>query len=255
MADLASKRAERDEFTARRVPKLPPAKSPSASARVALAFTALILFASACRTESDSILSGLMPVAPAAFLDAFWTKDQQARAWFEAGEPLRAAGLFRDPTWKGIAYEATGNHEQAALAFDRVASAEGAFRAGNARARNQELAAATKAYERALAMRPDFPEARFNLDWLKGLIRLSEEQYEDFGGTGGHLEADAFVFDHRAANAVSEMTVDEARSQGLSPEAIREMWMRRIQTTPADFLRLKFAYQAQAAEPQGEASP
>ena len=54
------------------------------------------------------------------------------------------------------------------------------------------------------------------------------------------------MFDDRAVNAMGEMTIDEARLQGLSPEAIREMWMRRVQTTPGDFLRLKFAYQAQA---------
>ena len=32
----------------------------------------------------------------------------------------------------------------------------------------------------------------------------------------------------------------------LKPEQMAEIWMRNIQTTPADFLRLKFMQQAQA---------
>jgi Ca-activated chloride channel family protein len=32
----------------------------------------------------------------------------------------------------------------------------------------------------------------------------------------------------------------------LSDEELRGLWLRRVQTKPADFLRAKFAYQVQA---------
>jgi len=217
------------------------------SIRGASAVTLVVLLALlvGCRPEAPPLRSRVVQYFPAPIVDAFWTSDQQARAWHEAGDPVRAASLYRDPVWKGIAFEDAGDLAQAAATFSRVDTAEGAFRLGNALARSQKLAGATQAYTQALGLIPNFQEAKFNLDWVQGLLELGEKKYEDFGGTGGQLEADEFVFDDRAVNAIGEMTIDEARVQGLSPEAIREMWMRRVQTTPGDFLRLKFAYQAQ----------
>ena len=34
----------------------------------------------------------------------------------------------------------------------------------------------------------------------------------------------------------------------LSDEELRALWLRRVQTKPADFLRAKFAFQAQSQE-------
>lgn len=216
--------------------------------RVASAVTLVVLIAMlvGCHPEERTLASQAVQYLPDPIVSAFWTNDQQARMWHEAGDPLRAASLYRDPVWKGVAYEDGGDLAQAAASFSRVDTAEGAFRLGNALARSQKLGPATQAYTRALGLIPNFQEAKFNLDWVRGLLELGEKEYEDFGGTGGQLEADEFVFDDLAVNAMGEMTIDEARLQGLSPEAIREMWMRRVQTTPGDFLRLKFAYQAQA---------
>ncbi|MEZ7978267.1 MAG: hypothetical protein QMC74_01045 [Myxococcota bacterium] len=211
----------------------------------AVTLVVLLALLGGCQSEGPPMASRVVQYFPAPIVDAFWTSDQQARAWHEAGDPLRAASLYRNPIWKGIAFEDAGDLTQAAATFSRVDTAEGAFLYGNALARSQKLAAAAHAYSQALVLMPDLQEAKFNLGWVQGLIALGENEYEDFGGTGGQLEADEFVFDDRAANAIGEMTIDEARVQGLSPEAIREMWMRRVQTTPGDFLRLKFAYQAQ----------
>jgi Ca-activated chloride channel family protein len=78
---------------------------------------------------------------------------------------------------------------------------------------------------------------------VQGLYDLSQKEYEDFGGTGGKLGADGFVFDDRAKDAEQTMTEAEARSQGLTDEQIESIWMRRVQTTPAQFLEIKFSYQ------------
>ena len=39
--------------------------------------------------------------------------------------------------------------------------------------------------------------------------------------------------------------------EGLSEEQIAEMWLRRLQTSPAEFLRAKFALQAAVAREEG----
>ena len=57
------------------------------------------------------------------------------------------------------------------------------------------------------------------------------------------------------------MKVDERGDKGkrgevdlakLGDEELAEMWMRRLQTTPADFLRFRFATEAAEAEKQAE---
>lgn len=202
-----------------------------------------------CSADSATLAAAFVRSAPDVVARAFMTEDQQGRAWLEAGEPGRSAQRFRDPLWKGIALEAAGELAGAAFAYSQVQTARGAFQQGNALARLEQLPAAVAAYERALALDPGFADASFNLDWVRGLIELDSNVYEDFGGTGGQLEADEIVFDERAANAVGEMTIEAARAQGLSEQELREMWMRRVQTTPGEFLRLKFSYQAQERSP------
>jgi Ca-activated chloride channel family protein len=65
---------------------------------------------------------------------------------------------------------------------------------------------------------------------------------DDYGGTGGQLEADEIVLSDRPKNSGNTET-DEGEASVLSDQEIRAMWLRRVETRPADFLRLKFAYQ------------
>ncbi len=186
-------------------------------------------------------------------LDWFLTPDQQGRLWLERGEPLRAARSFEDRLWKGLAYYEAEDMASAASALAVLDTARGEFQYGNALARQERLPEAISAYRRALVLQPEFPEAAFNLDWVQSLLELDQKEYEDAGGTGGKLEADKIVFDEKGAKGKGEMTSEEARAQGLSEAQLREMWMRRVQTTPADFLRLKFSYQDQVEDPTGSA--
>jgi Ca-activated chloride channel family protein len=181
--------------------------------------------------------------AQAAFVDWWLTPDQQARVLFERGEFAQAAQRFEDPLWKGLAYYASEDFVSAASWFSRVDTAYGRFYLGNAFAHQDRLQEALAAYEEALALDPTLEEARFNHDWVQGLYDLSQKEYEDVGGTGGQLGADDFVFDDRANNAEQTMSEAEAKSQGLTDEQIESIWMRRVQTTPAEFLAIKFSYQ------------
>jgi Ca-activated chloride channel family protein len=184
--------------------------------------------------------------ARADFIDWWLTADQQGRVAYERGEFDRAAQLFMDPLWKAMAYYASGDFSSAAAWFAQEDSPFGYFYLGNALAHAGRLPEAIDAYRRALTLEPDLAEAKFNLDWVEGLAALDEIEYEDAGGTGGKLGADGFEFSDRADNAKQTMTAEEAVSQGLTDEQIEEIWMRRVQTSPAEFLGLKFSYQLQA---------
>jgi Ca-activated chloride channel family protein len=186
------------------------------------------------------------PTLAASLLDWWLTPDQQGRYYFERGEYQMAARAFEQSEWKAIAFYKAGDFANAAALFETMESPQGYFNLGNALAKQEKLEPAVAAYRQALQLKPDFPEAKFNLDWVSGLLELARKEYDDAGGTGGKLGADRIVFDERGAQGQGEMSAQEVQAQqGLSDDELRDMWMRRVQTTPGDFLRLKFSYQLQ----------
>ena len=97
-------------------------------------------------------------------------------------------------------------------------------------------------------LRPEYQDAAFNRDLIQALIDRQKEEEEDYaGGTGGQLEADEIVVDEKGKKGeAAEMT--QMEEAALSDEQMAELWMRRLQTTPANFLRMKFAFQAAKRE-------
>jgi len=182
--------------------------------------------------------------AAAGFLDWWLTPDQQGRLFYQRGDYQRAARMFEDEQWKAHAFYSSGDFSNAAAIFAKDETANGYFNLGNALAKQEKLAEATAAYDQALALQPDFPEATFNLDWVTGLKEIDEKEYDDSGGTGGELKADRTVVDEIGAKAETEISDREFKEEsGLSDEQLQSMWMQRVQTTPADFLQFKFSYQ------------
>lgn len=183
--------------------------------------------------------------AASQFIDLWLTPDQQGRFYYERNDFIKAANSFEDLMWKGLAYYAAQDFTSAAAAFSKIDSPNANYYLGNSLAHAGKFKQAIHAYQRALSIQADFTQAAFNLEWVQGILELSEKQYEDAGGTGGKLKADKIVFDDRAKQAQGEMSAQEARTQGLSDQQLEEMWMRRVQTTPGEFLQFKFYYQLQ----------
>lgn len=67
---------------------------------------------------------------------------------------------------------------------------------------------------------------------------------DDAGGTGGKLEADEIVFDDRAKNSSEVEEIEAGAGERLADQSLQELWLRRVQTSPGDFLRAKFSYQS-----------
>ena len=172
----------------------------------------------------------------------WWTPGQQGQKAFEQGDYSAAAQLYKDPMRIGAAWYRAGEFEQAAAAFGRVVSAEGVYNRGNALVLLGQYGAAVEAYDRALEMKPGWEPAQQNRE-----IALARKQrLEESGAKRGEateIGADDVVFD---LNAEQQQTQDEVTldsGQGMSDQELRALWLRKSQTSPAVFLKSKFASQ------------
>ncbi|PQO40225.1 tetratricopeptide repeat protein [Blastopirellula marina] len=179
----------------------------------------------------------------------WYTPDQLGQYYFEIGEYAQAAKSFEDPMWQGAALYRVGEFEKAAQAFSRRSSDIAKYNAGNAWLMRGKYDLAIACYEAALQKRPDWKEAQENLELAKA--RAAKVKQE--GGDLGDQEegADEIVFD-KTKKGGEDTEVDGERA--TSDAAVQAIWLRQVQTKPADFLKAKFSYQA-AQQAAGEESP
>jgi Ca-activated chloride channel family protein len=194
-------------------------------------------------------------VAAAILLTAFgpsrrplwWRKaDQQGDKLLLSQNYSEAAKAYVDPARQGAALYRGGDFKAAAAAFARDGTPEGAFNRGNAFVMLGKYDDAIKSYDRALALRPDWKLAVEN----RALAVVRRERLKTEGADdGGQSKPDKIVFG-KGKNPAGE-AVQIQGGEPLSDDQLRALWLRRVQTRPADFLRGKFAYQLQQQE--GEA--
>jgi len=175
------------------------------------------------------------------------TPDQQGRRLFAKGRYAAAAERFEDSSWRGTSYYRGGDFAAAADQFARVDTPAGALNLGNAYARAGHLEQAVAAYEEALKRKPGDTAASENLDLVRSLIPKKKDAKQDQQIQKGQpptFDADDVKMDDKGKQG-RKGDVGQAE---LSADQIEQMWMRRLQTTPSDFLRLKFAAQAAAVD-------
>lgn len=168
-----------------------------------------------------------------------WLKpDQRGRLLMSQNRPAEAAQAFRDPLWRGVALFRAGDFKGASQAFAARDTAEGAFNQANALVMLGQYDDALKRYDRALALRPGWPAALNNRE----IARIRGERKKTEGGETGNTDTkpDEIVFD-KTKRGGEDATVEAAKP--MSDDAVRALWLKRVQTKPADFLRAKFAYQ------------
>jgi Ca-activated chloride channel homolog len=177
-----------------------------------------------------------------SFANLWLTPDQQALRAFDRRDYAEAAKRFRDPMHRGEALYRSGDFKEAAAAFARVDSAEGLFNRGDSLVMLGKYADAISSYEAALKRRPDWKEAQANRALAEARLRRLAPPTDDSEGTGGKEKPDQIVFDDRPQQSGDHHTQVVA-GDTLSDDDIQALWLRRVQTKPADFLRAKFAYQ------------
>jgi Ca-activated chloride channel family protein len=171
------------------------------------------------------------------FIDLWLTPDQQGRYYYEKGDYTTAAERFHDPMWKGLALCRKGDYQAALNEFALLDSSESWFNQGNALAYLKKYPDAVHAYAEALKERPHWREAEENLALVRSLIppppKKSDEEQEE----APNLKPDQVKVDEKAKKG-------KKASFNMSPEQMADIWMRNIQTSPADFLRRKFAIES-----------
>jgi len=191
---------------------------------------------------------------PFRFADLWLTSDQQGRIAFDRGDYTSAAQRFADPMWRGIAAYRALDFLTAAQEFGKVETVEGRFALGNAEAQNHAWERSIKAYDEVLKTRPGHLAAKTNRAIVTALFEAQEEKRRK------QEQDDSAPPDQKA----DEMRVDPKQKGGkriqVKPEDVTtagaaEAWMRAVQTTPADFLKLKFAIQATANAPGAGGRP
>lgn len=186
------------------------------------------------------------------FANLWLTPDQQGQRLLAQGRYAEAAQHFRDPHWQGVALYRAGQFKEAAATFARIDTPEAVFDRGNALVMLGKYAEAIASYDHALQRRPDWPDAKANRALAEARRKLLAPPADDAGGTGGQLEADAYTFDDRPQQSSDAKEVEVVAGENLSNEQVQALWLRRVQTKPADFLRAKFAYQYSRQQQEGK---
>lgn len=164
------------------------------------------------------------------------------------GEYESAAEVYRDPLRIGTAYYRAGEFEKAERAFARSATAEAEFNRGNCLMLRGKYDDAIGRFDRALQLRPKWEDAIVNREIAQLRAKMTEQKGGEMGDQ--RIGADEIRFDRNKKNEGGQETELDG-SSAVSDSAMQALWLRKVQTKPADFLRSKFAYQLseEGAEP------
>ncbi|VVD61941.1 vWA domain-containing protein [Pandoraea commovens] len=170
------------------------------------------------------------------WIDAFATRDQQGRWYYERGDFATAAARFEDPMWKGRAQYAAKDYGDALATFSQIftqqKSETAAFYMGNSLAHLGDYEGAIKAYHIALKLHPGWAEATANIALMKDLLKADEQTEDAHQQPSQGQDKEDTKKGRGAQQAVVSMAPTE------------DVWMRGLNTSPAMFLRQRFEQEA-----------
>ena len=162
----------------------------------------------------------LLPQVSQAFSwENVWERpDQQAVKALEQNDPKKAATLFEETDWKGIAHYRAGDYEQAEQAFSGLDSPEGHYNRGNALAKLGKYPEALASYQAALTQQPDHEDAQHNLDLLKKMLEDQQSQSSE-GGDSEQSDSSSDDQQQKSENGKSDsQNQDEASEKSEQEE-------------------------------------
>ncbi len=189
-------------------------------------------------------------------LDSFVTKDQQGRWYFEKQDYRKAAERFQNPLWKGTAYYLNEDFKLAQEYFSRIDSTEGLFNMANSLAHGRNYVLASRVFEQILSQQGNHEAALNNKKILRKIMdeinMFSASQQAESGDSSRELGdepqtaegTETQLYEEQMIESIKQVTADEI----LQDVSINEMWLRRVQSDPANFLAIKFQMQLQAEQ-------
>lgn len=188
----------------------------------------------------------------------FWrTADQRGDALMKERKFKEAAKAYHDPMRIGIAQYRDGQFEAAAGTFARVPGAAGQYNSANAWLMHGQYEKAIGLYDRALSIRNDWKDALDNKAVaIARRDRMTVSDKDREAESADAYDPDDITFDNKGGDRKKD---DQKPIEGEGKDAaLQATWLRRVKTTPAQFLKAKFAWQANevanpAANPAGGA--
>jgi Ca-activated chloride channel homolog len=187
-----------------------------------------------------------------SLLSLVLTADQQGQWYMKHRSYKQAAAAFTNTGLKAAALYRNGQFQDAALLFSANASAVSRFNQGTALIMSGRYEEAIKIFEQALEINPDLEPARINLEIATIRKEKNLPPEEDHGGTGGMLGADEIVFSDRKFSSDQGENEPVEGGASMGDEQMRALWLRRLESSPKDFFKVKFAYQNARQKNQGE---
>ena len=179
------------------------------------------------------------------WLNMWFTPNQQGQKLLDREEFALAAKTFEDDNLRGVSYFRNGEFKKATNYFTKANTADSAFNRGNAFVFQGKYEDAIQSYQIALQRKPKWFEAEDNIAIAKS--RIHEKSTEDTGV--GELGADDIKFDEHGKHGRKVDDKDVATDDLSSAEKeLRVIWLRRLQTSPNQYLKNKFRNQLQRQE-------
>ena len=187
-------------------------------------------------------------LATGGWVSLWLTPDQAGDRLLKAGQPKQAAELYNAPMRQGVAWYRAGEVSKAEKAFALVGTADAEFNRGNCLVFQGQYDEAIARYDRALELRPDWDDAVVN----RKIAMAGAEAIKREGGDMGDqkIGADEVKFDRNKKEGGQDTEIE--KEQAIQDQSVQAIWLRRMQTSPADFLKAKFSYQVAAPKPSTE---
>ena len=117
------------------------------------------------------VIAGLLLclICSQAYAGWFVNDNQEAMQYFKRKQYDKAAQMFQNAQWRGAAAYKNGDFEQAYREFSKENDVTSLYNQGNALAKSGKIDEAIAKYEEVLKQKPDFEDAKFNLEYLKKL--------------------------------------------------------------------------------------
>lgn len=182
----------------------------------------------------------------------FWSSpDERGDALMAKHQYSAAAKTYADPLRAGIAQYRDSQFEAAAKTFARVPGATGAYNAANAWLMHGQYDTAIASYDKALGFKPGWQEALDNKQLAiarRDAMTISDKEREEEATEA--YDPDKIVVDNKGGETKDPQ---QKPLEGQKDAGLQESWLRRVKTTPGQFLKAKFAWQDQAQS--GSAAP
>lgn len=166
------------------------------------------------------------------------TPDQQGQLLLYRKNYTAAAEAFQDPLHKGYALYMSSKNKEAATVLAEIQSPQAATLQGIAEIKDRQYRQAVRTFQRVLSMDPHYPGAQQNLETAQAIVEHVEKAQEEQTGEES-VGADEERFDNEA-NKGEETEVEGAVETPVSAE----QWMSTLNTRTEDFLRQRFAIEA-----------